>query len=297
MTTTKELLERSRDRIDGPELRLETVYGRRDGRHARRRVAAAAVAIVITVGGVAMFARSLDRTDQQPGGDEISAPVADATGWVDIPAFRAPYLNLRAVAGNSAGFVAVGDTSRGDATDPVWFSPDGFGWSRAPEGPDSPNLWDVLAFRIDHLDDPAVVERFVAAGVGPQDGPAAWTSENGRTWTRAAVELPADPGGHDAMFGLFPTGAGVVAWGTLGNAPAIWWSQEGTSWELVSTGPAFDATAEGQIVEVAQTADGFVAIGWERPRGEGEHEQVWTSADGTTWVRGPRLTKDELTAW
>ena len=149
MDDTKTLLEGSRDRIEPSPLDLEAIYRRRDTRHSRRRAGAAALALVITVGGAAMFARAIGgagATDPGTTGSQTGTAAPPAMVDIDIPGFPASAY-MEAVAATDGTFVIVGDTSRADGINPVWVSSDGLTWARVtgPDAPDTSTLWDVIA--------------------------------------------------------------------------------------------------------------------------------------------------------
>jgi hypothetical protein len=286
---SSDVLERARERIGGSNLELEQVYRLRDARHTRRRIVAGVTAIMIFVVVFGLLARELGRARKAV---PVATPTANVDGWADVtPDSVKTDVDLRAAAAADVGFVAVGDTSGGDATDPVWFSPDGRSWSRVPEadGPRSPNLWDVTAGG----------PGFVAVGLDDKGNPAAWYSADGMSWTEADVSLPSGIGNVDAMFGVLPTDFGFLARGRVRNGDAyVWTSTDARTWRSVPDETVFGGKGEQFILWMGHGPDGFVAGGYERPFGSAVEGQpaAWTSKDGFTWTRLASVTQSRLDA-
>lgn len=111
----------------------------------------------------------------------------------------------------------------------------------------------------------------------------AWTSLDGKTWTRAEVD-----GGTDATMRLvYAVDSGFVAIGTDGYSPhagfargtAIWTSPDGKRWtRLASSKIPTGVTVMG----VARGTDGFVAVGEVAEPGVSgaQSRLVWFSSDG-----------------
>lgn len=122
-------------------------------------------------------------------------------------------------------------------------------------------------------------------------GPRIWTTTDGRDWSPAAVEAPADaeadyPG---AVLDVTRGGPGYVAVGVYGRAGGdgataiVWTSVDGTVWQRVPFGPAFERS---QIDQVIGWRGALLAFGCENesPTDCGP-ARVWTSPDGMTWTR------------
>jgi hypothetical protein len=199
------------------------------------------------------------------------------------------WFDLHAISGNATGYVAVGDTSDGDYTDPVWFSPDGTTWTRAPNstGPRSPSLWDVIASQ----------QGFVAVGVDQHHAAAAWYSTDGLTWASAPVE--ASPGKQTGMSGVVQIADGYFAWGqSLEYGAFVWTSRDGRSWSALPDESIFVTTHKeangvagvgGQILWIGQDAAGLFYAGGE----EKGKPALWRSRDGITWDQIP-VSSEEL---
>jgi hypothetical protein len=209
----------------------------------------------------------------------------DGVTWTPAP-LEGSAEAVRAVAGGTGGYVAVGSAVSGDTTRPaVWTSADGRSWRAvatadafAPlAGCDSTSLDDVAAGR----------GGFVAVGVewGPcgQRG-AAWSSPDGRTWTRA----PSATGGNGTRV-VIATDIGYVAAGAAdaaageGMRAAFWWSADGRSWTMAADQADFHGAEPAALLA---TASGVLAVG-SAIRVVDMVPVAWRSADGRAWVRLP----------
>jgi hypothetical protein len=140
------------------------------------------------------------------------------------------------------------------------------------------------------------VERMFA---GPKVGKtAAWTSPDGIVWERVGM--------WDAWMPMAITvgGPGLVAVGVSWDeateparlSPVVWLSTNGEDWWPVEDPDL--GVSSGWIFGVAAAADGLVAVGydcadpqnvdcWDGWGFWSGRSAVWTSADGTEWVRVP----------
>lgn len=282
-----QVLQRAREGLGRSTLTLERVSRRQRARHVRRRIGAGVTALLIGAAGFGLLVRAFDRTTSIAPADTSTAPVEGEV--LHIRPDYGTHFDPRAVAASDAGFVVVGDTSLGDRTDPVWFSPDGVSWSRAPaaDAPDSPNLWDVTAGG----------PGFVAVGLDGSWNPAAWYSSDGLVWVPADVALPSGIGNVDAMFGVLRTDTGFLARGRVRNNDAyVWTSADGRTWLPVPDESVFAGEGDQFITSIGQGPEGFLAEGYERPAGSSGqgHPVAWTSTDGMTWTRVAHLTGEKL---
>jgi hypothetical protein len=131
----------------------------------------------------------------------------------------------------------------------------------------------------------------IAWGFVYATGPRIWTTSDGRDWTPATVEAidDANPEYPGEVLDIAAGGPGYVAVGTYGRAggdgatAVVWTSADGTTWQRVPFGPAFERSQIGQVVA---WKGGLLAFGCENasPIDCGP-TRVWTSADGSTWTR------------
>lgn len=131
--------------------------------------------------------------------------------------------------------------------------------------------------------------RFVAVGTTEAEEPigVAWTSTDGRTWTRV-TNGPAD----GIPTGILWDGQRYVAFGGGASiAPAaVWTSADGQSWQRAADGPGFD---ELTVIFVAQLGNELFATGGGWGDSEGPMPgtfATWSSADGLAWQSVPAVT-------
>lgn len=235
-------------------------------------------------------------------GDDYDAVVftsPDAQAWNRVPDPEsvfggAGWQGMHAVTAGGPGWVAVGyDDSGEDWNAAVWTSADGVTWERVPHeealfgGVNDQEMFGVVA----------AGPGLVAVGVD-DEAPAAWVSSDGRAWQK----VPTDSFSNDPSFdrsdkvmrGVTVGPHGLVAVGYLewysddpdaeGDVDAaVWVSEDGFGWTLVSEDPAtFGGPGEQKMSAVTMGGPGLVAVGWDCSGGDGD-AAVWTSADGTTW--------------
>jgi hypothetical protein len=164
-----------------------------------------------------------------PVGHETGSAVwrsADGSAWERVAA--APELaagRMASVAAGGPGFVAVG-SDLGSKAAMVWLSTDGRTWKLAPDQ-DSLMYHGLGITMADVVAGPG--GQLVAVGhflFGQQFGQGtAWTSPDGRTWTRMPDQASFGQGEPQAVI---PDGPGYVATGTVGAPdnyiPTVWLS-------------------------------------------------------------------------
>ncbi len=206
-----------------------------------------------------------------PAGPALAGPAA-ATAMVAVVAF-------------GDGFVAAGrsdDPAAGRTAAAVWLSADGLTWQRIVAG-------DAFAgARVVGL--AASGGRLVAVGTaGPEQAPSlAWTSSDGRTWTRVAD--PALAGG--VVRAVAAGGPGFVAVGAAAadDRALAWTSPDGATWAAVPDGPAFEnGGAAIRMLGVSGSPGGLAAVGWRSDAGNGS-AVAWSSSGGRDWRRSPQAT-------
>jgi hypothetical protein len=184
---------------------------------------------------------------------------ADALAWRTCPGM--PSLEgttLASIAVGEPGLVVVGASDAGAV---ALTSADGVSWSRI----DLPDTKHLTANAIAWHDG-----RFVALGVDyeTETSPTfAWTSADGRSWTRASNiegKLPA------LVSGLVAVPEGFVAGGSLSGRVAIWTSRDGRAWTRSSPAGALRGDP-GRLQLVAGHL--FLPVG----------QNLWTSSDARHW--------------
>lgn len=125
---------------------------------------------------------------------------------------------------------------------------------------------------------------YVAVGGtgGAQETGVVWVSADGVEWSARKPVLPPGAtsaglrhvvlyGGHIVAAGTAQTGDGLRAFGAVSD-------DNGLTWEF-SWIPAEGTAA---VQDLAATAEGVVAVGWQGRPGEGD-SVAWTSEDGLSW--------------
>jgi hypothetical protein len=190
------------------------------------------------------------------------------SAWSEAGTFSGTGLTMIVdVSAWDGGFIAIGqrwpgtNMANGVPTPLVWTSTDGREWTES-EPQWSPSL------------EPRGILRLSAGGVTVigVDGAdaAAWTSTDGSNWTE--VDLP---------FGVAANSGLNVASGPVGHvvttAEGIWYSAEGTAWELTQTAP------EGVGLQQPVAGDEGFVVPATQLTGEGA-PIVLASGDGIEWV-------------
>jgi len=237
---------------------------------------------------------------------------SDGITWTMLPPDPAVFGQARilAVARGGPGLVAVGESSSPNAV--VWISSDGLTWSRLPE---DPTVFGNASMRGVVRGGPGLVAVGTAGAPGSPDipVPTAWTSRDGMTWRRVAVDPSAEAVLNDVTTGR--NGLVAVGWRQDGTA-AAWTSRDGLHWSAAPADPAafgpssLSTVQRPTLVEMADViggAFGYVAVGfetycpglsgthrWVPECGRGASEAVvWTSHDGEAWTRARSVTAFE----
>ena len=196
-------------------------------------------------------------------------------------------MSFKSVIEGPAGLLAVGWTGAcgSDFLDSLWTSSDGKSWQ--PEnvatafGPNAPLIHDVSGGP----------SGYVATAL---NGAGAWTSKDGRTWTRVATTSAAfansliDDGTAGSDDFVLAGTAGVPDCGvTVGPAAtpvprtaSVWWSADASSWTRVQLPGA--RPMSGQSMWVGHlTPSQLLAVDSVWSSGK---ETAWGSKDGRSWV-------------
>ncbi len=161
---------------------------------------------------------------------------ADAETWEDTTPSGMAADTLPAIATTAGGAVMVGRTA--DGASDVWVTADGRAWHQASLGDPADTHPETVAARGD---------RFILLGrTGPPwnlDGtitsselstPAMWSSTDGLSWERAAIDLPAAP--QTGFGGAIDTPDGILAYGFGLMGAFAFWSSDGVSWTSAAGG-------------------------------------------------------------
>ena len=183
-----------------------------------------------------------------------------------------------AVAAGPAGYSIVGRPAGPDSASvaDVWWSPNLTSWTKAQD-------MNVMSGPIQVLAVAADPHGFVSAG-SHNNGPAVWTTSDGRLWTTIDLALPA--GASSAMLQQIAiNGNHVVALGQEIKAGASMpfaeqSSDGGASWRQVPFSPPGPNTV---ITALTADSDGFTAAGQYGEQGQ-QTVVTWTSATGLTWT-------------
>jgi len=182
--------------------------------------------------------------------------------------------NVSRIAAGPEGWLIAGNRNNGAA---VWLSPDAKGFVLLAGVPGLANDPDVRTTAVDALGRPdgwVLVGAYQRVDRIDRD-PAAWTSEDGRTWTRVEV---AGTDGYEEMQRVVDRGSELVAVGLAGPAFGAWrgtggsWRPAGQFGSTGGSGTAIVRSAAAAAGEVFAAASDGTAFG------------LWSSADaGQTW--------------
>jgi len=203
---------------------------------------------------------------------------AGLTGWQRAGDAAAGALDgagsrqMLAVTATADGFVAVGSHGRLPA---AWTTPDGKTWILAdlplPAGATEAVLQHVAASGRTVA---AVGVAQTAAGQVPF---AARSADGGRTWTEAALPVPA---GTAQVSALAAAGGGFTATGTFGVTPGdrdvvVWTSPDGTTWQAATpAGPGLAAPGIQAITGLAVSGRTLTGVGFTATPA-GEQPTLW----------------------
>lgn len=118
---------------------------------------------------------------------------------------------------------------------------------------------------------------------------AAWTTTDGRTWSRVPDDERILGGDGDQIVnGLESAGGRLVAVGSTGTGSneraAVWISTDGAAWSRIDEHDMSGGTARTSMTSIDAGGSLIVAAG---SGDSGDHAPIWTSTDGLTWSRVP----------
>jgi len=184
---------------------------------------------------------------------------SDGTNWEEIDIFEGGVV-IRDLVGGSFGFLASGlrvpgaespTTTLGDAqaqlssTSTIWYSPDGKNWSETAVP--LPPVEERLSDTVDHDVRRAAANSQVMVAVGDE------TDESGANEISDGVQV-------------------------IPSRPLVWWSGNGSTWELVKEPAWDDATSTMAVAASSDRVAVIIAFG-----GKNAYSTVWTSVDGQNW--------------
>jgi hypothetical protein len=222
-----DVLERARQDIRPSTLEVDDVYRRRGQRQARRRVGAAATALLLIALAGSFLFRSFEQTAPAMQGVSVTpTPAPPSEGPAAIVADFPTSVAIRAVAAQGTRFAAVGiDSGRGAA---AWYSRDGRTWERAsvtvPDGGVGTSMLGAVE----------VGTGFLAWGTVGDDG-YVWRSADGRSWSAIRDESPFGGPGVQSIAWMSTTHFGLQAGGRersgTHRAQPIVWNARPSGWE------------------------------------------------------------------
>jgi hypothetical protein len=198
---------------------------------------------------------------------------------------------MNAVVGTPAGFVAGGSAGPelGERHARFWTSPNGVDWDPAPD--------DASTFANSEVRAIAAHEGgFVAVGVvgtaQVSTAAVAWTSADGRRWTR--VDAPAFAGGVAVSVVSAPFGRVVAVGSDVERRNAVaWLSADGSAWTRAPDEPARQHSGGyAWLTDVAAIGDEVVSVGVIQGLQRGT-AMSWVSRDGLAWARANRSPVQE----
>ena len=189
--------------------------------------------------------------------------------------------NGRLVAGGSAGYPKDRDAV-------IWRTSGNRPWRQIPI--DSAVFGGVGNQGITHL--VTAEAGFVAVGYDSSGGDydaAAWSSPDGRSWTRADAGDDVFGGeGRQVIQGVARIGSHLVAVGTddsEGDEDAAIWRYDGFNWmRLQHDEVVFGGEDDQVMTSVTVVDDRVIAVGWDASGGSHDGA-VWISDDQTNWRR------------
>ena len=211
--------------------------------------------------------RNMDATE--PPGTPGTHPILRIPGQANM---------ADVVALPDGGFVAVGYMP------PEWLP---VSWTAA----------DGADWKLHEIDGPAFTfPMSIAAGPGGAvvavgrsgTAPAAWTTDDGRSWDSKSVPVLGGAGIAERMVTVLAHEGGYLAGGSVGpelldRHARFWTTPDGATWEPVADDPV--AFADSEVRAIAPLGEGFVAVGVTGTAQAWTGGVAWTSEDGLTWTR------------
>ncbi|NNC75844.1 MAG: hypothetical protein HKN93_10090, partial [Acidimicrobiia bacterium] len=175
--------------------------------------------------------------------------------------------------------VAVGTTHEEYVTDAaIWTSTDGATWTQIEDDDFVGDGHQVM------LDVASGANGVVAVGSEgrPDDYDAAvWHSSDGAAWDAIGAETLGGSG-EQIIWAIEAHDERLVAVGEAGGSPAVWASDDGTTWVRAAIDGLVDGGDAGAMYAITAGVPGLVAVG---STGLDPHPSIWVSPDGSWWTR------------
>jgi len=188
--------------------------------------------------------------------------------------------------GNSDIIPEFGVAARPEYGGAVWVSADGLSWERVADEAGVFSGPDITTGMSAAVGDGSTVWAFGVDRSSRTDILAVWATIDGTDWERLEItgeEISSRQSlaVEDAARSDAATVVVGSEFGDDGRFPTIWYSLDGLSWERADLGDA----VPGDLLGVAATEFGFIAVGYTRPNGAAA-PLVLLSGDGRTWYEG-----------
>jgi hypothetical protein len=236
--------------------------------------AAAAVAVLILIGGVALFALRLESGN----GAVTDQPTLPVSTTAILPTTTAPNVS-------TTPSTATATASTTTVPVPVL---QGMAWERIVMTWEQPaEVGTLIVGGPGYVLAGSVCETLEwGACAGPE--PAVWVSSDGVGWQRVAEEAFAGVKGR--ITGIAAGPGGLVAVGTRADTMfgggMAWYSPDGVTWtQAPDPGGVLVGSGVTVVGGITAGGPGFVAVGFENPAGSDTNAVVWVSEDGRSWTR------------
>ena len=221
------------------------------------------------------------------GSSPLAWTSSDGSSWQSHPVTTLPddgiAERMTAVIATPSGYLAGGSVGPelSDRHARFWQSTDGASWTPVADNPKAFADAEVRAIA-------SFGSGYVAIGsvgnVQRISGSVAWTSPDGRTWTR--VDDPAFRASRAVALAEAPFGGLVAVGSDLDKHEArAWLSADGRSWTLAPAEPSRQFNGTILMADVAVVGDELIAVGKYAPL-QRSTAISWVSRDGRHWEQG-----------
>jgi hypothetical protein len=194
---------------------------------------------------------------------------------------------MMSVTAGGPGLVAVGrevDPVEFELDAAVWTSPDGLTWTRIENdgevfgGEDTQEMWDVTA------GGPGLVAVGVDWEVELPPDAAAWTSDDGVSWSRVGDESVFGGQSTQQIWSVTEGGPGLIAVGVsivddvFAHEAAVWTSADGVNWARTAhDDDVFGGEDDQDMLGVTTDGEIIVIVGSGGPAGD-SHAAAWVGS-------------------